>query len=279
MSTRAAEENAPMDQVPPPQGARSLVRSALLFILPLFTAAVIWEMLVAAGLLNPTLTPAPSQIAARFATLATAEGEYLLWENLWASAARVLPALVVAALIGTLIGIAIGLSQVANDYLAAILGFLLPLPAVAWTPIFVVSVGRGYTTMLIVLVLGAVFPIIYNVMVGVQGIAERQIWVLQSMGGSRLAVLFRVVLPAAWPSILNGLRQGMAHGWRTLVAVELLTSATVGLGALIFAARSSLDTTTMYTSIITLATVGLLVDNTVFRVWENRTIGRWGAAS
>ena len=130
--------------------------------------------------------------------------------------------------------------------------------------------------MVIVLVLGAVFPIIYNVMVGVQGIAERQIWALQSMGGSRREVLIRVVLPAAWPSILTGLRLGMGHAWRTLVAVELLTAAVTGLGALIFNARSSMDTTTMYAAIVTLAAVGLMIDNTIFRLWEKRTIGRWG---
>lgn len=257
-------------------GATRQVRGFLLFALPLLGAAASWEMLVALDVLDQRLTPPPSDIASRMLELASAEGDFLLWSNLGASAERVIPALLIAAVIGTLIGVAIGLSQVANDYLSAIIGFLLPLPAVAWTPVFVVSLGRGYATMVIVLILGAVFPILYNVMVGVQGIAERQIWVMQSMGGRRRHVLFRVVLPAAWPSILNGLRLGMAHGWRTLVAVELLTSAAVGLGALIFNSRASLDTTTMYVSIVALAGVGLLIDNTVFRIWESRTIGRWG---
>lgn len=253
-------------------------RGVLWFALPLIVVASIWQILVDTGVLDERLTPAPTHIVQRLFELGTAEGDYLLWTNLGASAGRVLPALVIAAVVSTLIGVVIGLSQVANDYFSAILGFLLPLPAVAWTPVFVVSIGRGYTTMLIVLVLGAVFPIIYNVMVGVQGIAERQIWALQSMGGSRWDVLARVVLPAAWPSILNGLRLGMGHAWRTLVAVELLTAATLGLGALIFNSRSSMDTTTMYAAVVTLATVGLLLDNTVFRVWEKRTIGRWGAS-
>ena len=230
------------------------------------------------GVLDERLTPAPTHIVARLVELATSEGHYLLWSNLGASAGRVLPALFVAAVIGTLIGVSIGLSQVANDYCSAILGFLLPLPAVAWTPVFVVSLGRGYPTMLIVLVLGAVFPIIYNVMVGVQGIAERQIWALQSMGGSRWDVLIRVVVPAAWPAILTGLRLGMGHAWRTLVAVELLTAAATGLGALIFNSRSSMDTTTMYAAVVTLAAIGLMIDNTIFRLWEKRTIGRWGEA-
>ena len=245
--------------------------------MPLLVVAALWQLLVDTGLIDGRLAPAPTDIAARLLTLATAEGNYLLWKNLGASAGRVLPALLIAAVLGTVIGIGIGLSRKANDYLAAILGLLLPLPAVAWTPVFVVSIGRGYNTMLIVLVLGAVFPILYNVMSGVQGIAERQIWALQSLGGSRRDVLIRVVLPAAWPSILTGLRLGMGHAWRTLVAVELLTSAATGLGALIFLSRSSLDTATMYTSIFTLAGIGLLIDHLVFRSWENRTLGRWGA--
>lgn len=255
------------------------LRNGLLFITPLFVAAVIWELLVLAGILDSRLTPAPTVILGRIIELAGPEGDYLLWTNLGASAGRVVPALIIAAVIGTMIGIALGLSRKAHDYLSPILGFLLPLPAVAWTPVFVVSLGRGYNTMIIVLVLGAVFPILYNVMSGVQGITERQIWALQSLGGKRMDVLFRVILPASWPSILNGLRLGMGHAWRTLVAVELLTSAALGLGSLIFKSRSSLDTPTMYAAILAIAVAGLLIDHTFFRAWERRTIGRWEGTS
>src|SRR5699024_7124871 len=136
----------------------------------------------------------PTEIGSRLVELATADGHYLLWDSLGASASRVLPALAIAAVLGVGIGIAIGLSKRASDYLSGILGLLLPLPAVAWTPVFVVSVGRGFATMVTVLVLGAVFPILYNVMTGVQGISERQIWAIQSLGGNRMHVLFRVIL-------------------------------------------------------------------------------------
>ncbi|WP_019482404.1 ABC transporter permease [Arthrobacter sp. TB 23] len=252
------------------------IRSLALFIAPLAACAALAELLVRIGVLDERLTPAPSTVFARMIELAGPTGNYLLWVNLGTSASRVLPALLIAAVLGIAIGIALGLSRKASDYLSPLLGFMLPLPAVAWTPVFVVSIGRGYDTMLIVLVLGAVFPILYNVMSGVQGITDRQIWAMRSLGGSKLDVLFRVILPAAWPAILNGLRLGMGHAWRTLVAVELLTSATLGLGALIFNSRSSLDTPTMYVSILVIAVAGLLIDHTFFRYWESRTIGKWG---
>lgn len=263
----------------PPSSGTKRLRAALLFAAPLIIASAIWEALVRIGVLDDRLTPAPTAIFARLFTLAGPDGNYLLWTNLGTSAARVLPALVIAAVLGTIIGVALGLSRKANDYLSAVLGFLLPLPAVAWTPVFVVSIGRGYNTMVIVLVLGAVFPILYNVMSGVQGITERHIWALQSLGGRRLDVLFKVILPGAWPAILTGLRLGMGHAWRTLVAVELLTSATLGIGALIFTSRSSMDTTTMYAAILAIAGAGLFIDHIFFRTWENRTLGRWGGIS
>lgn len=258
-----------------PSRVRGLAGSAALFVLPLAAVVAIWQLLVETGVLDSTLTPAPSEIASRMVELAGADGHYLLWKSLGASAGRVLPALAIAAVLGVAVGVAIGLSRRANDYLSGILGLLLPLPAVAWTPVFVVSVGRGFTTMVIVLVLGAIFPILYNVMTGVQGINERQVWAMQSLGGNRLHVLVRVILPCAWPSILAGLRLGVGHAWRTLVAVELLTSTETGLGALIFHSRAAIDTTTMYASVIALVAVGLLIDQVVFRPWERRTIGRW----
>lgn len=248
----------------------------VLFVAPLAALAVIWQLLAEAGMLNEQFTPPPSMIVARMAQLATAQGHYLLWSNLAVSASRVAPAVVIAAVLGTALGVAAGLSRRARDYTSGILGLLLPLPAVAWTPVFVVSVGRGLTTMIIVLVLGAIFPILYNVMTGVQGINSHQLWAMRSLGGTRRDVLFRVVLPCAWPSILAGLRLGVGHAWRTLVAVELLTSAKEGLGALIFNSRASLDTTTMYVSVITLAAVGLLIDQAIFRPWEEKTLGKWG---
>lgn len=253
-------------------------RDVVVFIAPLIGLGIMWQLLSMAGVLNSRLSPAPSDIVERLWTLATAQGDFLLWSNLWASVTRVLPALAIATVIGTVTGVAVGLSQALYEYLSPLFGLLLPLPAVAWTPVFVVSIGRGYTTMLIVLVLGAVFPILFNVMSGVRGTGKQQIWVLQSMGAGRLSVLFRVILPSTWPSILTGLRIGMGHAWRTLVAVEMLTAATVGIGALIFNSRSSLDTTTMYAAVVTIAAAGFVIENMVFRPWERHTLGRWGVS-
>lgn len=256
--------------------ARSRWAKAALFLAPLVTIAVGWQLLTEVGLLNTRMTPPPTEIGARLAVLATGEGHFLLWQNLWASASRVIPALVIAGVLGVLLGVAVGLSRTVYEYLAPIISLLLPLPAVAWTPVFVVSIGRGYPTMLLVLVLGAIFPVLFNVMSGVQGIGQQRIWVLESMGAGRLRVLLQVILPATWPSILTGLRVGMGHAWRTLVAVEMLTAATAGVGALIFNSRSSLDTVTMYGSVMILALGGFLIENAVFRPWEKRTLGRWG---
>jgi NitT/TauT family transport system permease protein len=95
------------------------------------------------------------------------------------------------------------------------------------------------------------------------------------MGAGPLDLFRRVLLPGALPALISGLKLGMAHSWRTLVAAEMLAALSHGLGYMIFAARSYMDVSTMFVGIVCLAVIGLLIEHAIFGTLESMTIGRW----
>lgn len=95
------------------------------------------------------------------------------------------------------------------------------------------------------------------------------------MGAGPGAIFVHILLPASLPALMSGLKLGMAHSWRTLVAAEMLAATGAGLGYLIFAARAYMDVSTMFVGIVCLAVIGLLIEHGVFGPLENATVRKW----
>lgn len=247
------------------------------FLLPIAALLLIWEVAVRFGFAHATILPAPSMVAMRgwqLLNVAHIEQSLLLMHiavSLW----RALAAFVLACLVAIPLGFVLGLSAGLYRALSPLLSLLLPLPAVAWTPIFLVAFGQGDTTIIGVCFLGAFFPVLYSTVQGVRGISIHSIWVVRSMGAGSIALFRRVLLPGALPALIAGLKLGMAHSWRTLVAAEMLAALSHGLGYMIFAARSYMDVSTMFVGIACLAVIGLIMEHAIFGTLESKTIGRW----
>lgn len=254
-------------------------RSFVVFMLPIVAMLVIWEAVVRLGVADATILPAPTMIVARawvlFDPLHPGQGVLLMHiaVSLW----RALASFVLACLVAIPLGFALGLNNTAYQATSPLLSLLLPLPAVAWTPIFLVGFGQGDITIIAVCFLGAFFPVLYSTIQGVRGIGRHSLWVVQSMGATRLDVFRRVLLPGALPALMSGLKLGMAHSWRTLVAAEMLAALSHGLGFMIFAARSYMDVSTMFVGIVCLAVIGMLIEHAVFGPLEALTVRRWHA--
>lgn len=249
------------------------------FMLPIIGLLVLWELAVRSGLADATILPAPSMIAARGWTLLdpTHPGHGPLLGHIAVSLWRALASFVLACVVAIPIGFLLGLSPTAYGAFSPLLSLLLPLPAVAWTPIFLVAFGQGDLTIIAVCFLGAFFPILYSTIQGVRGIGRHSLWVVYAMGATPLDVFRRVLLPGALPALISGLKLGMAHSWRTLVAAEMLAALTHGLGFMIFAARSYMDVSSMFVGIVCLAVIGMLIEHAVFGPLEAITIRRWHA--
>jgi taurine transport system permease protein len=113
-------------------------------------------------------------------------------------------------------------------------------------------------------------------MAGVRGVDQRQVWALRTFGAGRLAVVRRVVLPAALASIIAGLRLSFGQAWRTLVGAEFLAAFDAGLGYLIYSARQFLAIDVMFTGLVTLGVFGFLLVYWLVGKLEELTVVRWG---
>ena len=166
----------------------------------------------------------------------------------------------IAVVLGVGIGIAMGRRQWVEDTLVPIVTFLYPIPGLAYAPLFVLWFGLGDTpTILLVGIISSCFTVIINTWKGVK--AVKPIWLRSAevMGADNREVFWRVVLPAALPYILIGLRLGLAQAWRILIAVEMLMSVQQGLGWLIFGAQTFLNTDVMLATIAVIGIIGILL--------------------
>jgi NitT/TauT family transport system permease protein len=259
-------------------GVMLRIESLVRFMLPLIGLLILWEIVIRTGLAASDILPAPSMIFARgvqLLGLGDSAGAGVLWTHIATSLYRALAAFGIAVLVAIPLGFALGLSTTAYNWVSPVLSLLLPLPAVAWTPILLVAFGQGDKTIITVCFLGAVFPVLYSTIQGVRGVGRQTIWVVRSMGAGFGSIFFRVLVPASLPTLMSGFKLGMAHSWRTLVAAEMLAALSSGLGYMIFSARAYMDVPTMFVGIAFLALIGLLIEHGVFGPLENATVRKW----
>jgi ABC-type nitrate/sulfonate/bicarbonate transport system permease component len=157
------------------------------------------------------------------------------------------------------IGIAMGWWKPVHDQLDPLVEMLRPIPPLAWIPLSILWFGVGDTQNQFIIFLGIFFPILLNTVAGVRSVEPNLVRAARCLGSGEGAVLTRVVLRAALPQIVTGIRVGLGFGWMALVAAELV-GANSGLGFLINDARTLLRTDTVIVGMITIGIVGLLLD-------------------
>jgi NitT/TauT family transport system permease protein len=168
-------------------------------------------------------------------------------------------------------------------YVPAIKAVVMPLlaafnsiPKIAIAPLFVIWFGLGDLPAILLVGFSTAFPVAVNTWTGVRAVKEIWIRSAVAMGAAERQLFRKVVLPGSLPYMLTGLRLGLARAWRVLVAVEMLTSVTAGLGWLIFGAREFLNTDVMLAGIAVIGIVGLTLEKVVFEPLEQSTVVRWG---
>lgn len=187
--------------------------------------------------------------------------------------------LLVASLAGILIavpaGLALGMSGRVAAFFSPLLSFFAALSGIAWLPMMLVWFGFNEKTIVVSINYTVVFPVVYATLLGVQTVPQVYVSAVRTMGGGRWTVIRDVIVPGALPSIITGVRLGMAYGWRALVAAEMLVAAN-GLGFLIFSARSVGDLSSVIVGMLVIGTLWLSMDRLVLRPIEVATVERWG---
>ncbi|WPO98215.1 ABC transporter permease [Pseudomonas sp. HR96] len=241
----------------------------------LIVLAVLWE--VAARLQNnDLLLPSFLQTAHAFID-GIASGE--LPAKVWIS----LTVLIKGYLIG--IVLAFGLTtlavstQLGRDLLGTLTAMFNPLPAIALLPLSLLWFGLGENSLIFVLVHSVLWALALNTYSGFLGVSETLRMAGRNYGLRGLRFVWYILIPAALPSILAGLKIGWAFAWRTLIAAELVFGASSGKGGLgwyIFQNRNELYTDKVFAGLAAVIIIGLLVENLLFATFERLTIKRWG---
>jgi NitT/TauT family transport system permease protein len=154
-----------------------------------------------------------------------------------------------------------------------------PLPAIALLPLALIWFGLGTPSLVFVIVHSVLWAVALNTLSGFRSVPETLRMSGRNIGLKGARYVGLILIPAAFPSILSGLKIGWAFAWRTLVAAELVfgvSSRSGGLGWYIFEARNDLDTATVFSGLFTVILIGLFIESVIFRAIEARTVNLWG---
>ncbi|HEX4133912.1 MAG TPA: ABC transporter permease [Bryobacteraceae bacterium] len=237
--------------------------------------AAVWEI-YARWLNNPLLFPTFSDtIKALFTSIASGEipraASYSIGMLLKGYAAGLLLAGLLTALASA--------GRIGSDLLETLTAMFNPLPSIALLPLALIWFGLGDGSIIFVLIHAVLWSVALNMHSGTRAISPTLKMVGQNYGLSKVGYVLRILLPAAFPSILTGLKVGWAFAWRTLIAAELVfgvSSGSGGLGWYIFEQKNQLLIPNVFAGLLTVILFGLVVENLIFKTIENVTVRRWG---
>lgn len=258
------------------KNVRSEVRDQIIFILCFIGA---WYCIYRMGLFNEKLFPSPGQIGQAFIKGFAEDGliNYTLY-----SMALIFKGLAIG------IGLAFIFSSLAviSRHFHACYNLVVSicdlLPGVALLPLAICWFGIGEFTVIFIVVHSILWPMSRNIMDGFSTIPRIYIEGGRNIGLTGLRLVRGVYLPAAFSSILSGLRVGWARAWRGLISVEMIFGTTgkgAGIGWYIFMRRVNFDIAGVFASLIVIIIIGIVIEYGLFRTLENRTVRRWGMTS
>ncbi|TWI33914.1 ABC transporter permease [Paracoccus sulfuroxidans] len=249
--------------------------SAFRKTLILLALAIIWQI-YGVWLDNPMIFP----------TLTDTLGA--LWANI---VNGTIPTRLIATLKVLVVGYVIGVilatifttiavsSRIGTDLLSTLTAMFNPLPAIALLPLALLWFGLGTPSLVFVIVNSVLWAVALNMHTGFLTVSDTMRMAGQTFGLRGMRYVVQLLIPAAFPAILAGLKIGWAFAWRTLIAAELVfgvSSGQGGLGWFIFENRNLLDTPAVFAGLLTVMSVGLFVEGVIFRFIENRTVRKWG---
>jgi ABC-type nitrate/sulfonate/bicarbonate transport system permease component len=215
----------------------------------------LWQLGDSLGLIPTLFLPAPVNIGLALYHL-TISGE--LWKHLSASLGRLGIGWITGTVFGIGFGLAVGLSSLLRSPGMAVVSALFPIPKIALVPLFIIWFGIGEGSKIATLAFGVFFPTVITTAGAVDNVPRTLIRMAQSFGLSHVAIIRKVVLPAALPTILSGFRVTASIAIVLLVAAEMI-GAERGIGAFVLSAGNLYDTDNLLAGIVVLSLLGLLV--------------------
>lgn len=244
----------------------------------LLGALAVWWTVTALEIWSPIFVPSPAAVWERFITITGEQdnvrgyGGYLLWEHLWATLRRILIGSAIGIVLGIVIGLIIGTVPVFRQAFEPFLTFLRQLPPLAYFSLLIIWLGIDESPKIWLLVIAAMPPIAVATAAAVSGIHEDHLHAAQSLGARRRDLIRLVVIPAALPEIIVGIRIGVGVAYTSVVAAETVNGVP-GIGGMIRDAQRYNQTDTVILGILLLGISGLIIDGLLRQV--QLRVGHW----
>jgi ABC-type nitrate/sulfonate/bicarbonate transport system permease component len=235
---------------------RAVTSELLLGLIPIALLVALWQGLVSFGFAPPTLLPPPGQVFSRLAQQLLTTG---FDQEILATLFRLFAGFSIAVVLGVAIGLAAAVSPLTNAVVRPIVRVLAPLPKVALYPGLLLLLGFGHESKITLVAADALFPILLSTYYGASTVEQKLIWSAMAAGTPPREILFKVVLPAAAPSILTGCRIGLVISCIVVFLAEMITS-TDGLGHVLITAARTFQAVDMFVPLITISLLGLILN-------------------
>jgi NitT/TauT family transport system permease protein len=241
----------------------------------LFIAAFIgiWQLVYLLGIWPQVSMPSPAMVAESFAGLLQ---DFTLIKSIGMTMYR----LVIGFTISIIIGIAIGLAMVKfpgfGKTMSSFAVGLQSFPSVAWVPFAILLIGLNDLGILFVVIMSSVFSVMMSTYSGIRNIPPLYIQASRNMGAKGFSLFRYVMIPAATPSLLVGIKQAWSFAWHALIGAEILIAASVGLGHILLVGREFQLMDQIIASMISIFAIGLLFDRIMFSKLEDKVRDRWG---
>jgi sulfonate transport system permease protein len=232
-----------------------------------------WHYASSTGILHRSVLPPPAKFLETFLELLQGGS---LWKHTVTSMFRVLQGFAVGCAAGILIGALRGISPKINQVFTLFFGVLMPIPMVGWVPLLILWCGIGETTKIVVIALGTFWSVLLNTHDGIKNVDKKLIEVAEVLEKGKVFTLVKVVIPAALPAIITGIRLGFGNAWKSVVSAEML-AASRGLGFLITYARELSQPDVMIVGLLSIGVVGVLIDR-IMLLFQKRAL-RWNTGA
>ncbi|WP_019415196.1 ABC transporter permease [Paenisporosarcina sp. TG20] len=225
-------------------------------VIPAFLLLV-WQILSMVGVFERHLMPAPTLVLEKIISM-VADGT--LWAHIGVTLLRILIGFTIGVVFAVVLGSVIGYLKRAEQLMDPLIQGFRAIPSLAWVPLFILWMGIGESSKIMLIAVGVFFPVYLNIVSGIQGVDRKLIEVGKIYNFTPFQLIRKVILPASLPSFFTGIRSGLGLGWMFVVAAELM-GASKGIGYLLVVGQNTYSPDLVLASIVMIAILGKLTDS------------------
>jgi NitT/TauT family transport system permease protein len=249
------------------------MRSLRRGVITLLVVAAAYEVMARSGLFPAALVPTLPKVAG---TLLTVLLDGTMLAHAFYTLYRVMLGMALAIAVGLPLGILMGRFKPVENFFLPLASALMPIPSLAWVPVFILWFGIGNTVSILIVFYAATFPMLLNAWSGVRAVNPLWLRAAGALGADERTLFWKVIIPGAFPFIITGVRQAFLRAWIAVVGAEMIAASDWGLGWVIYDAKEFLNADVMLASLAVIGAIGFLFERLAFGSLERATVMRWG---